>query len=242
MDTEVAYTLSIVDNITPTVNHMLAQENTLKTTITHTNTSIKASNNAIIADQATVVRVATAAQGEIAAGADNATSSQQNLKQSIDNANKSIDSQNINFLTQLAAVTAVYGGMNMVSRGLETFGLVSDKGAEKLRKVSAAVGIMAGSFNMIRGAVKLVTALKNAEVVLAAVETYRAVLKNPAMLATVAIAGGAAGAVGGYMIGKGSGGGANAPTNSVTQNFTFSGGSQTDQRTMSRDVLEMMGG
>ena len=171
-------------------------------------------------------------------------SSEDNLKQKVDSTNTCVDSQNIKFLSQLAAVTAVYGGINMVTRSMQTLGLVNEKTAQSLMKVSAAVGIMAGSFNAIRGAVKLIDALKNAEILLSAIETYRAVLNNPAKLAAVAVAGGAAAGVAGYYIGKSNSDNQNNTTNqtSVTQNITFGGASSTDQRSMARDTLEMMGG
>ena len=159
------------------------------------------------------------------------------LEAATDKAKKSVDSQNISFLTQIAAVNTLYAGQRMLTGSIKELGLVGDETAAAMDKVNAAVGLVVGSYNMLKGAAKIVNTLKNAEVALAAVESYRAVLKNPAKLGLVAVAVGTAAGVGGYFLGKSSGGGGQS---TVNQTVNFSGNvSQQNQRSLSRDSFEV---
>jgi len=171
---------------------------------------------------------------EIAANEDN-------LAQATARANTNIDSQNIKFITQLASVMAVYRGMNMTITSMKTFGLVNNETAESLTKVAHAVGLVAGVFMMLKGAVKIVNALKAAELGLAVVETYRAVLNNPAKLALVGLASAGAGLAAGFLLGAASGGGGGSGTQ-VTQTINFNTGESVGGRSVARDALEFMGG
>ena len=145
-------------------------------------------------------------QDNISPTLDKMTASEKNLEIQTKKTKEETMQQNVSFIAQIAAVGAVYGGMQMLTTSVKVLGLVSDETAEKLTKISASVGIIFGSFQLLRGAIEIVNTLKSAEIALAAVETYRAVLKSPAKLAVVAVAGGAAAGVAGYAIGARGGG------------------------------------
>jgi hypothetical protein len=122
---------------------------------------------------------------------------QDKATEATDRTNQSIDSQNIKFITQLAAVGAAYGGLRRMTSGMHELGLVSDADAAKLNKVVSVVGIVSGAFMTLRSAIKIMEGLRSIEISVAAVETYRSVLKNPAAMVGVGAGIAAAGAVAG---------------------------------------------
>lgn len=148
------------------------------------------------------------------------------------------DSANIAFIKQIATVKALHGGLSSISVGMQTLGIISDDTAASLNKVNAAVGIVAGSFQMLKAGQAILQALQVTELSLAAVETFRSVLNNPATIAIVGLAAGTA-------IGAGAALYSNSNSNSTTVNQTvnFNGGSgSSDQRSTSRAVFEAAGG
>lgn len=148
----------------------------------------------------------------------------------------SIDSQRISFMSSVMAVRSLHMGFGAVIGSMHELGLTSDFTNKQLMKVNAVVGIVAGSFQMLRGGVQVLRMLQAAEAYLAGIETYRAVLKNPLMLGAMAMATSAGAGVVGYYIGRGEG------TTTVTQNVTFGGYTNADQRSAAKGVLESMGG
>jgi len=162
--------------------------------------------------------------------------SQYNLSVQVGKTTASVDSQNISFMSSVMAVRSLHMGFGAVISSMHELGLTSDFANKQLMKVNAVVGIVAGSFQMLRGGVQVLRMLQAAEAQLATIETYRAVLKNPLMIGAMAMGLSAAAGVTGYFIGKGEG------TTTVTQNVTFGGYSQSDQRSMAKGVLEGIGG
>lgn len=165
-----------------------------------------------------------AGQREVAAGAQQAQAA--------------VDSASLSFVKQLAAASALRQGISGISSGLDTLGVISDDTAASLRKVSAATGVVIGGFQMLRAVTPLIEALRNAELGLAAVETFRSVLHNPAAMALVGVAAGAALGAGAMLLTND-----NRSSTTVNQTVVFSGGGETvDQRSTSRAVFEAMGG
>ena len=166
--------------------------------------------------------------------------SQTQLSNNASAAKASVDSQNIAFIAQTAAVMAAYSGMRRLTSSLSELGLVSDNDAAKLNKMNAAVGLVAGGFQLLKGATQIIKMLTAAEVGLAAVESFRAVLNNPAKAALVGAGIGLAAGVGAALLATSGGGGGGGTT--VNQTVVFEGSQTSDQRSMSRDVFESMGG
>lgn len=160
---------------------------------------------------------------------------------STENASKKVDSMNISFMTQMIAVMGVYAGIRRIGFSLHELGIMNDATMIKFQKLTAVLGLVVGTFQLLRGAQKVITALTASERGLAIVETYRAVLNSPAKAALVGLGIGLAAGVGGYLLmnalGNGGGGGTE-----VTQNVTFGSYNMPDQRETARGTLQIMGG
>lgn len=145
-----------------------------------------------------------------------------------------LQAQQMQIVTQLAILGSLGGAVNSINGGLQNLGLVSDQTAEQLTKISSA-------FNLIKGtsqglvAVKGLMATLNAQTAInASLSTYLAVLKNPAMLAGVAVAGGAAaGFAGAYLMTRN-----NNTTNNNTTNVNIQGEAPRDAVAQIIDIFE----
>ncbi len=166
--------------------------------------------------------------------------SQNQLAGSASAAKASMDSQNISFLAQTAAVMATYSGVRQLTSSLTELGLVSENDAVKLQKLNATLGLVAGGFQLMKGATQIIKMLTQAEIGLAAVESFRAVLNSPAKIALVGAGLGLAAGVGAALLATGGSGGGGGTT--VNQTINFSGGAASDQRSVARDTFEAMGG
>lgn len=123
----------------------------------------------------------------------------------------------VQLLTQMAVIGSLSGAVNSITGGMRGLGIVSDETAEKLQGVGSAFAIIKGTAQGLT-AVKALMATLNAQTAInASLSSYLAVLKNPAMLAGVALAGGAAiGVAGAYLMNS-----SNNTTNNNTTNVTI---------------------
>lgn len=145
--------------------------------------------------------------------------------------------QSINFMSQVTAMRSVDMGLRgLVNVGAE-LGIVGGGTLRVLRGMSLAVHGISSAFQLLKGARQIILMLRSAEIGLASVETYRAVLKSPAkmglVIAGLSIAAGAAG----YLAGASS-----VDNSSTSTTVNFSGSSGTDKRAMTRETLESLGG
>jgi hypothetical protein len=176
----------------------------------------------------------------ISATTEKAAQSQENLQVRVRAANASVMQQDVSFIKTVSSLSALRSGVTGVFSSLIMLGVVGDEGAKTLMKMSAGISLFVGSAQAVKGVIGLMNQLRNSEIALAAVETYRSVLHNPAMLGMVAMAGGAAAGVGGYLIGRSQGGKGDT---TVNQNITFQGAPSSSQaRGVARDTLQSMGG
>lgn len=160
------------------------------------------------------------------------------LEDQQDRSRSSTDSQNISFIAQVTAVSSVHRGLTRATSSMRELGLISEKDAQAMVKFNAAVGLVAGTFQLLKGAVQIINMVRGAEVALAGVETYRAVLRNPASVALIGVGLAAAGGAVGYMMGTSQG---NITNNELNVNYGGAG-DQGTKRGMARDLFEMMGG
>ena len=85
--------------------------------------------------------------------------------------------------------------------GVQQLGIVSDETSQVLGKINAAFGIMAGAAGTIKAIQGAMAALNVATAINASLNSFNAVLQNPAMLAGVGLAAGAAlGVAGTYLV------------------------------------------
>jgi len=165
---------------------------------------------------------------------------QKELGKTIEKTHQTMEQQTLAFISNVMAISALEGGINALAESFTKLGFVTDEGAEKMRKVAAATKLFTGTAQLIQGLIGVVRLLTKSEMVLAAVETYRKVLHNPAQLAMVGVAAAAAGGVAGYVLG-GRGGGGN--TTKVNQNITYNAPVDSgSRRSFERKGLEMAGG
>ena len=162
---------------------------------------------------------------------------QREVAVSAQQAQAAVDSSSISFIKQLAAASALRHGISGITNGLDTLGMISDDTAASLRKVSAATGVVVGGFQMMKAITPIIEGLRTAELGLAAVETFRSVLNNPAAIALVGVAAGAALGVGAMMLTNN-----NSNQTTVNQTVVFSSGESSDQRSTARATFEAMGG
>lgn len=165
--------------------------------------------------------------------------SERTLAQATNVATNAIDGQRLAFVYQIQVVRALHRGLSGSIRSMSILGLISEQTAAKLMKVDAVVMLIASSFQLLRGAREILSKLVGVEAQLAAVETYRSILRNPAMLGVAMAAVGAASGVAGYLMGSSR---SKSATTEVVQNITFSGYAQSDQRSMAGHALEIWGG
>lgn len=171
------------------------------------------------------------------------TSAEGRYERSALSAEKATQAQNISFMSQMVAVAGIYRGIGVLTSSMQTLGMISDGTAMKLQKVHAAVGLVAGAFSIMKSAIAITRALTGAEAALAAVEGFRAALKNPMMLGAVALGLAATAAVGygsvkAYQHYTGD-------TTNVTQNISMGGGAQVPagvRRSQARSMYESGGG
>jgi len=146
------------------------------------------------------------------------------------------NAQNVSFMTQVSAVRSVdMGFRGLVNVGSE-LGLVSGGLEKGLRGVSTAIHGVSSAFQLLKGARQILIMLRSAEIGVATVESYRAGLKGKIGLVILGLS--AAAAVGGYLTGRAS----VDNSTSVTANMHFGGSNRTDERAMTRETLEVLGG
>lgn len=170
---------------------------------------------------------------EIAAGQDS-------VAESTARAQSSIDSQNISFMTQMHIVSGLHRGNSEMITGLKSLGLVSAGTAAELTQVNSGIGLVLGAFQTLRAVTAIIDAVRDSELALAAVETFRSVLANPADLALIGVAGAAAAGVGGYLMMQGSSGSGTGTT--VNQSVTYAAAPTPDQVSATESLYTSMGG
>jgi hypothetical protein len=164
--------------------------------------------------------------------------SQQNLTRSTDFATQSIEKQRLAFVYEISVIRAFHAGISGGIRSMTMLGGVSEETAKKLMKVDAAVMLVSSGFQFLRGAKEVLVMLAGAEAQLAGIETYRAILKNPAMMGLAMAGVGLSAGIAGYLLG---GGGKDDNSMNVTQNIAFTGYGYPDQRSMAGSALEVWG-
>jgi hypothetical protein len=171
-----------------------------------------------------------------------AEASASNLSRAIKETKDASTDQSIQFIKSISALNAVQGGLMGIDHALTRMGVLSDTQGKNFMRMLSGLQLFIGAAQGIKGVIALSNTLKGSQISLAAVETYRAILNNPAKAALVGIGLGSAAAVGGYLLGRSQGGGGGSTT-TVKQTLYFSGGYHgADQRMMARSSLEAMGG
>lgn len=108
----------------------------------------------------------------------------------------------VKLTAQLSAINGLRGALNGTISSMTTLGLLTDEEAKKLQNVSSAFQLVTSVAQGLTALRTLMSAISVQSGIIATIQTYTATLSNPAKLAIVGGALGAAGAVGGYMLGS----------------------------------------
>lgn len=125
---------------------------------------------------------------------------QQETRQSIDRTDQKLANQQVGIVTQLTALMGFRESVSAITGGIIGLGLVSDETAVELNKINAAFSIFAGAVTTIKAVQAVMTTLNAATAANAVINTYNAVVSNPAMMAGVGIAVGAAAGIAGALL------------------------------------------
>jgi hypothetical protein len=249
MDGNIVWTMTVMDNVTAQLDTMTEAESRLAANTVDVNAKIGAQGAQVEGAAAQTNEYITTTQTATEAGAQNIVTSQEvastqgEAKVAIDDTTQAVMGQNVEWIKNLAAVSALHMGLVRLTSGMSQLGLISAEDEKKMQKVNAAVGMVVGTYQLFKGITGMMTLFRGVEISLAGVETYLTVLRSKGALLPLVGVGLAAAAVGGaYLYGQSQGGGSSAPTTSVTQNVTFEQGASSDQRAMGRDMLNVMGG
>jgi hypothetical protein len=166
---------------------------------------------------------------------------QEDLQDTIKETTSEMNRQTLDFVENVLAVSALATGIQALSSAFEVLGIFNEKQIESLTKMVAVTQLFTGSAQAILGLVAVVNILRNSEIALAAVETYRKVLHNPAAMGLVLAGVGAAGLVSGILIGRSGGGGSTGGNVNQTVNFNANA-SPSDRRQAARLAIENFGG
>lgn len=163
---------------------------------------------------------------------DSLNQKQDETRDKVERTNRDLADQQVGIVTQLTALMGFRESVSAVTGGIIGLGLVSDETAQDLAKVNAAFSIFAGAVTAIKSVQAVMTTLNTATAANAVINTYNAVISNPAMLAGVSIAAGAAAGIAGALLLSSSN-----TTNQTTINFQDS----TPQQAVS-EVFQVVGG
>ena len=181
--------------------------------------------------------------GEMTQASEEASDSIESMSDSIDVADDKVrqltadlDSNQIRLLSQMAVLGSLGGAVNSINGGLQTLGLVSDETAQQLNKVTAGFNLIKGSAQALVAVKTIIATLNAQEAINAALTTYLATLKNPALLVGVGLAGGAALAVAGNYLMN------NSTTNNTTTNITVQDTTPAEAKSSIVKIAEAVGG
>jgi len=135
-----------------------------------------------------------------------------------------------------AAANAILAHPTGLVSGITTLGLVSDETEAKLTKVAAGFQIIAGTVNTIKSLQLIMNLLNVATLKNALLNTYNAVVQNPAALALVGAGAGAAISAAVIL-----GGSSSSSSSSTTNNVSVSSSSSGTNTTVN-NVITLLGG
>lgn len=228
-DRKLQYEIEAVDNITPVAERAKAKQEELKGAILDTS-ALADGQHATLPSRAEIGK-----------------QRQLELKQTVEETNARIAEQRMKFIDNAVALSALREGITGTQTALLQLGLIEEKNAEKFLKMAAAVSLFVSAAQTIQGIIRLVQLLRDAEIALAAVQTYRKILANPALLAVAGGAMVAAAGVGGYYYGKSKGkdqaeAQSRTVNNTTNNQFVFQGGqSGQDQRGVQQEIIQFVG-
>ncbi|MCK9299019.1 MAG: hypothetical protein M0P21_08670 [Methanoculleus sp.] len=194
-----------------------------------------------LADGMTAGADAAATSADKAAtSADNASVKQATLKSTVDSTTASITTQQAKLAMQVTVITGLQGAVSGLTSGIKSLGITSDATNEKLTKINAAFQIMGGLANTVKALQLAMSLLNLATVKNALLNTYNAVVSNPAAIALVGAGAGAA-VTAAVVLGAQSGGSSDSGSGTTT-NITVNGTASAGTAAVTQDVYTLVNG
>lgn len=166
---------------------------------------------------------------------DQMTSGTMRLRDSVREVTKSKQEANIQWMTEMMAIMSIYSGMRRIVLTLNELGVISEEDARRFQKLNAAIGLVVGTFQLFRGAIKILQTINALERSHAIILTFKTALKSPAgaamALAAVGITAFAAGAL--WESTK--------KTSKQETNITFQPYGTPETREVARGTVEVLG-
>lgn len=168
---------------------------------------------------------AAAAAEEAGKQTDEAKAKQEELKDTVNKTTAGITAQQARLAMQVTVIVGLQGAVSGLTSGIKALGITSDATNEKLTKINAAFQIMGGLANTVKALQLAMSMLNLATVKNALLNTYNAVVSNPAAIALVGAGAGAA-VTAAVILGAQSGSSSTSTTN-ITVNGTSSAGTES---------------
>jgi hypothetical protein len=240
----IQYTMRLVDNVSATRDSMTSNEKQYQDVAKESTNVIQQETIAAQGAGSEQVKLSddslnaeAALQGSSAA-AIQATASEGQLASAVESTNNSMMARQINFISQVTMLRSLHASISLTTSAFQTLGLANADTIKGMQQLSAVMGLAVGIGQGFKGVTMLLTELREAEIGVAAIESFRAILQNPLALGLVAAGVGAAAGIGGYMLTQNS-----TQNTTVNQTVQFLAPAQaSDQRQAARSALEGTGG
>jgi hypothetical protein len=241
----VQYTMRLVDNVSATKDAMAASDKNYQQTAAQTTNVINQESDATKEAQMNQGELSDSARDagdEVrasSAAADEAAGSERRLDGAAKQTNNTLQARQTNFLTQITMVRALHSSISLTTNAFQELGIVNEAGIKMMRQFGAGIDLVVAAYQGYKGVTMIIEQLRKAEIGLAAVEAFRAVLKNPLALGLVAAGVGAVAGYAGAMMMQPQ---VQQSTNNEYKIQFTAPVSSSDQRQASRGALENMGG
>ena len=221
----IEYVLSVKDQSSAT----LAQ-------IRESSATTQQSLDGLTASQQGLATTADVAKGKIEEMGATAGSASQIANEALNQVDMHAMATQVKLTAQLSAIKGLTGALNGTIGAMTTLGILTDDEAKSLGMVTAGFKLITGFAEGLTAIRALLSTINVQSGIMATIQTYTATLSNPAKLALVGGALGAAGAVGGYMLGSYVTNQNNKTTNITVEDTSTNAGKTANQ------VYDIIGG
>lgn len=188
----------------------------------------------VVDDMSAEANSAASAADKASTSTETAKIKQRDLQKETNNTNSVLTQQQAKLALQVTVVTGLQGAVSGLTNGVQALGITSEETNAILKKVNATFQIMGGAANLIKSVQLAMTLLNVATLKNALLNTYNAVISNPAMIALV----GAGAAVTAAVIL----GAQNSSSSSSTTNITVNGTTDAGTQATVQDVYTIVQG
>lgn len=190
----------------------------------------------VVDDMSAEANSAASAADKASTSTETAKIKQRDLQKETNNTNSVLTQQQAKLALQVTVVTGLQGAVSGLTNGVQALGITSEETNAILKKVNATFQIMGGAANLIKSVQLAMTLLNVATLKNALLNTYNAVISNPAMIAIVGAGAGAA-VTAAVILGA-----QNSSSSSSTTNITVNGTTDAGTQATVQDVYTIVQG